>query len=71
MSDFVNRVEENIEHRGDQGHTSAFVNTEGVDKEEVFSVVDDLESSGYYVKVNRRSIDVFWYERNIEEAKIL
>jgi len=71
MSDFVNRVEENIDHRGDQGHTSAFVDTEGVDKEEVFSVVDDLESNGYYVKVNRRSIDVFWYERNTEEAKIL
>jgi len=71
MSDFVNRVEENIGHRGDQGHTSAFVDTEGVDREEVFSVVDDLESNGYYVKINRRSIDIFWYERNTEEAKIL
>jgi len=71
MSKFANQVEENIDHREDQGHTSAFVDTEGVEKEEVFSVVDDLESNGYYVKVNRRSIDIFWYERNTEEAKIL
>lgn len=70
MSNFSTRVEENIEQRSNQGHTSAFIDTEGVDKNELFSAVDELESDGYHVEVNRRSIDVFWYERNIEEAKI-
>ncbi len=70
MSEFFNRVEENIEQRKSQSHTSAFVDTEEVNKEELFDVIGDLESNGYHVEVNRRSIDVFWYERNIEEVKV-
>lgn len=65
---FKNKVQGEISKRSEKGHTSAFVKTEGEDRDELFSVVEELENDGYIVKVNQREMEIFWYDETSRDV---
>lgn len=71
MFDFEAKVGEEIQKRANKNHTSAEINTVGVDRDVLFDVISELREEGYVVKLQKEKMDVFWYDEEPQNVSAL